>query len=390
MQNTIILTANEIFQLAAIGPCVIIIIYLFFVTKDKYTIFIPVLYFSSILLSFLLPILTIFPEFDIFYLRTAIMFNEYIEPELAFLLILQFILRRPPPVLYWLIMFVPFIGGSSFIYLYIQQEDACFFTIACIPSKDLMSVYSAVMSAVIFLLLVPVLNRRVDKKKRGKEWREQYWLIVILIMYNLLIMGLDLYKLSSDMDVDKYNFIKTMFGVTFIYLVISSIFRVFNKSFKIQAISDVIFSPQDNAIIEKIDYIMENEKPFLELDFNRGILADKLGLTEPHLSRIINSHYKKSFSELMNINRISYAKDCLINGNKSITEISFDSGFKSITSFNRVFKDLVEMPPSLFRENNRIAKDKEENEEKLKEAEIADNKKNQEVDIGINKDIDNE
>jgi len=361
MENTIILTANEIFQLAAIGPCVIIIVYLFFVTKDKNTIFIPVLYFFSILCSFLLPILTIFPEFDLFYLRTAIMFNEYIEPELAFLMILQFILRRPPPKLYWLIMFVPFIGGSSFIYLSIQQEDACFFNIACISSKDLMSVYGAVISAVIFLLLVPVLNRRVDKKKRGKEWREQYWLIVILIMYNLLIMGLELYKLWSDMDLDKYNFIKTMFGVTFIYLVISSIFRVFNKSFKIQAISDVIFSPQDNAIIEKIDYIIENEKPFLELDFNRGMLADKLGLTEPHLSRIINTHYKKSFSELMNINRIDFAKEALIHTSKSVTEISFDSGFKSITSFNRVFKDLEEMPPSAFRESNKLTKEESEN-----------------------------
>lgn len=353
MENTIILTANEIFQLAAIGPCIVIIVYLFFATENKLIIVIPVLYFFSILCSFLLPILSIFPEFDITYVRTAIMFNEYMEPELAFLLILQFILRKPPSIFYWLIMAVPFIGGGSFIYLSVQQEDACFFTIACISSKDLMSVYSAVTSAVIFMLLVPVLNRRAYKKKRGKEWKDQYWLIIILIMYNLLIMGLELFKLSIDMDLDKYNFIRTMFGVTFVYLVISSIFRVFNKTFEIQTISEVIFSPQDNEIIQKINDIIENEKPYLDLDFNRGVLSDKLRLTEQHLSRIINTHYKKSFSELMNSYRVNFAKENIVNTDKSITEISFDSGFKSITSFNRVFKEVVKMTPSTFREKNK-------------------------------------
>ncbi len=56
-----------------------------------------------------------------------------------------------------------------------------------------------------------------------------------------------------------------------------------------------------------------------------------------------------SFSELMNQFRISEARQLLEDTDLPVTAISYDTGFRSITSFNRVFKDATGLAPSKYR-----------------------------------------
>lgn len=56
-----------------------------------------------------------------------------------------------------------------------------------------------------------------------------------------------------------------------------------------------------------------------------------------------------SFKEFVSRLRIERAKSLLINPQKRISEACFESGFNSITSFNRVFHHLVGLTPSEYR-----------------------------------------
>ncbi len=349
MDNAIVLTATEIFQLAAIGPCIVIIFYLALTTNSIKLIFIPLSYFTCLLGTLLLPILSIFPELDIRDVRNTLLFIEHLEPILAFLLVVQFLLQKLPQWKYWLILCVPFVGGGALFQLHITGQTACLLPDACIPPEDLMAIYRAITTATIFLLLVPLLSKRAKTSRRGKDWTHQYWLIIMLTLYNLFIMIVDLLRLAQIIDEDQALFIQTMLSVTFIYLALSSVFRVFNKSLHLQSIKEIMFTSRDKDLVKKIDHIIHDESPYRDLQFNRGALADQLGLSEQHLSRIINTHYKKSFSELMNEHRVNDACELLTHKDTSITEISFDVGFRSITSFNRVFKEAMGISPSKYR-----------------------------------------
>ena len=56
-----------------------------------------------------------------------------------------------------------------------------------------------------------------------------------------------------------------------------------------------------------------------------------------------------SFYDYLNKERIQVAEKLLLNPELSITEVAFRSGFSSISTFNRVFKNSKNCSPTEFR-----------------------------------------
>ncbi|MCP5536361.1 MAG: helix-turn-helix transcriptional regulator [Akkermansiaceae bacterium] len=78
-------------------------------------------------------------------------------------------------------------------------------------------------------------------------------------------------------------------------------------------------------------------------------VADHCGLSRDWLSR----HFKKatghSLPEYIRQHRLDSAAELLTETDRSITEICFESGFQSISQFNRLFHKKFSMSPSAFR-----------------------------------------
>ncbi len=75
-------------------------------------------------------------------------------------------------------------------------------------------------------------------------------------------------------------------------------------------------------------------------DISIGSAAKALGYSESHLSAVIRDQLHIPFKALVNQARFEYASRLLADGTASITEIALESGFQSIRTFNRVFKEL--------------------------------------------------
>lgn len=354
----IVVGVTEVVQLAAIGPCLFVIGYLMLYTRHVPSIFLPVLFFISLTAAFLLPIIHQLPDVPTQHAHTALLFNDHIWPELSFLLILQFILRRPPPLFYWAILALPLIGGGPFLYLAITQEQVCMQQELCIPSQDVVVLYRVIGAAVLFGLLILILRRTPVVGKRELRWRHRYWLIVLLIMFNLCVLLVDLTLVMEKISSDDAQFLKTMLGVVFVYLVPTYIFRIFDYGTEKLSTESESTEKRNNKIVQKVQAFLQEEKLYRDLSLNRATMSDRLGITEQHLSRLINAHFKKSFTELVNGFRVREAKTFLKNTDKSVTSISFDVGFSSINSFNRVFKANVGVSPTQFRREIRKTKAK--------------------------------
>jgi AraC-like DNA-binding protein len=126
-----------------------------------------------------------------------------------------------------------------------------------------------------------------------------------------------------------------------------------NEAENIKAPSNFTLEKGD-AIFKEIKTLFENEKLFVDPDFNLNKLADRLNSNRTYISNIINSKTGDSFVKFINTYRVNEAKKLLIdNNNKILTldAIGKLAGFNSPSTFNRVFKMETGVTPSFYIKN---------------------------------------
>lgn len=351
------LTFVQSLQMVALLPCIIVIFYLVYAAKQKELVVIPVLYFLSLISGILGSLFKAFPNYNDYpNLMGFFLLGEIFIPSLSFLMTFQLILNRVPPFYYWLILSIPVIATAPLIFYTLKYETLCLSIDVCFKSMEVASLNNIVLSAFIFILLIIMIGRRANEIIGSQTLKKQkYWLVISLLIYNVCLLLLDLGLVSGNIDKTKYELAKTIFKIAFIYMVITSIFRVFTDLFDIK-IPNLPFTKSsltkyELSLAEKALNMLENDKIYRSEGFNRAKFSEELGISEHMLSRIINTKFEKSFSDLANEYRVKEAKELLGKTDIAVTTISYDVGFNSIASFNRVFKSLTGKSPSQFREN---------------------------------------
>jgi AraC-like DNA-binding protein len=358
--DSILLTISQALQLVALAPCLFVIAFLLCTARKGGGNILPILYFISLSCSFIIPLLGIFGmsgEDKQFY--GTLLLGESLNASLSFLLIMQFLMGRVPPVPYWMILALPVLGGSPFIYASLYAADVCFDATNCYSTAWVRTLYQIFSVALIFLLLIykiSMANTRIAHD--DAERLHKYWLIISLVGTSLLLSVIDLLMLAERISKSDQLLASTFIRISFIYLVLTSIFRVFYDLFDIQLPqAQIPRQPTlpaktvdiDKTLVERLTQIMEEEHLYREMGLTRKMVADRLGLSEQQTSRIVNAYFRKNFSELVNSYRIREAKERLIQEDVAVTVIAFEVGFNSIASFNRVFKEHAGVSPSDYR-----------------------------------------
>ncbi|WP_342327509.1 AraC family transcriptional regulator [Pedobacter sp. FW305-3-2-15-E-R2A2] len=105
-------------------------------------------------------------------------------------------------------------------------------------------------------------------------------------------------------------------------------------------------------LFHQLKHHMEENKPFLAEDLSLSILAVQLGLTANQLSQVINQKSAVNFFTFINRYRVAVVKERLNDpaySHYSILAIGYDCGFRSKSSFNKIFKEIVGQTPSEYR-----------------------------------------
>lgn len=355
MFSTISLSVSQALQMVALAPCVLVIFYLIFRSQDKKTIIMPVLYFLAILCSILDMLLPAFLNYNALpNLQQFLMAGASLISAFSFLLILQFMLNRTPPLIYFVSIFIPLISSVPLIYGAINNDFLCLGIDTCFASEKILHLNNIIISLFIFMLLVFVMVRRAKTITGDEQLKKyKYWLIISLISYNLLKITVELLFVAGKIYMQNYVFVSTMINIAFVYMVMTSIFRVFTDTFDMKPLRPISLNSEltlyEKSIADKIDILLREKHVYREINLNRAALAKMLLINEHQLSKIINVTFKKKFNDLINEYRINSARKMLQETNIPITQISFDAGFNSIPSFNRVFKRIVGKSPSEYR-----------------------------------------
>lgn len=100
---------------------------------------------------------------------------------------------------------------------------------------------------------------------------------------------------------------------------------------------------------EKFNIVMRYIDANYMYDITLEQLADIAGYSKYHFSRIFKQYNSMSYLQYINARRTKAAEHLLLEPDISITEVAMRSGFKSLTTFNRIFKEIKHCTPSDFK-----------------------------------------
>ncbi len=84
-------------------------------------------------------------------------------------------------------------------------------------------------------------------------------------------------------------------------------------------------------------------------DLSQGAMARMAGISRDYFSRIFKNVTGMNYSKWLNMIRLEKASELLTEEGHTLTEVAMLSGFQSIPSFNRVFREEKGMAPGEYR-----------------------------------------
>ena len=133
------------------------------------------------------------------------------------------------------------------------------------------------------------------------------------------------------------------------FMELMSIFQFLAESDEYE---DLDVRPISSQTILKQQERIHRIHQFVEANFQKTIdtqqIANEVNLSLPAFCRYFKKTSKLTYTDFVNQYRVQYAKKLLIQ-DKNVTETCFESGFESLSYFNRIFKKWTGESPSSFR-----------------------------------------
>ena len=107
---------------------------------------------------------------------------------------------------------------------------------------------------------------------------------------------------------------------------------------------------ETSVLIEEIRLQMEQQRSYRNPGFTIRDLSKSLKVPEYKLRQVINQQMGfRNFNHYLNRYRIEEAEQRLLQEDVKVLTISLDLGYKSLSSFNRIFRQVHGMTPTEFR-----------------------------------------
>ncbi len=104
------------------------------------------------------------------------------------------------------------------------------------------------------------------------------------------------------------------------------------------------------------NFIVRNALNYIEEHYKEKILlsdvAEKIYVSQWHLSKLLNKETGQNFSEILNTVRIRHAEELLKDPSRHISDVSDEVGFLEVAHFSRVFKKINGISANEFRNRN--------------------------------------
>lgn len=107
---------------------------------------------------------------------------------------------------------------------------------------------------------------------------------------------------------------------------------------------------KSDEILNQLNRLMKDEKPFLNQELKMDDLAKRLGISRHVLSQVLNETSANGYNNYIKSYRVEEAKELIsTNEHLSLEGIGYESGFKSKSSFFDAFKKIEDCTPAEYK-----------------------------------------
>lgn len=346
---------SEILSLIGLTQCVYVLVYMLFRAGDARRAALPFVYFSVLGGAFFLDFAHRFISESVLHYDDLRWAAWVMGAPLSVLLIIQIaqITRIPRWFNFSILLLVP--AAYAAAYFTTVRIGQCTQLSDCTFFRDALSIAGLIAGALSVLAIW--LNRgMMEGLTAEKSGKDRYWLILMLVFVNLAFLSVMLMELTSVIAFEDVRVIHTCMGLALVYLSGTSLFRIYPQAVTMVEPRGREMNADEAGLARRIEALMNVEKVYHEPGYNRADLARELKIPESVVSRIINLHFGKSLPQLLNERRVEDAKRMLAETDAPIKIVATESGFNSLASFNRIFRDATGKTPSLYRDDSALSK----------------------------------
>lgn len=148
----------------------------------------------------------------------------------------------------------------------------------------------------------------------------------------------DIKKELRNLTSDSEHFLRAI-----LYILLIKINRTYSHTFKIK---EQFF---ENNLTLRFRKLLEKE---IRNHSDVSFYAQSLQVSKSHLNKTLKENLGMSTSKIIKERLIAEAKRALLYSELSISEIAYQLNFSEPSNFNRLFKEIVGVPPKLYRIKN--------------------------------------
>ncbi len=244
-----------------------------------------------------------------------------------------------------------------------------------VTTKQELAILQVLVFVHILVYLIPAFQESINYSRIALQTRSkleddkmkliQYTIIVIGLIFLVALVQSRFY--SSGFNV-TYHLLMILNSMIIIFGMFGMIYKGMDKPYVFTSLSSEekvlvrqhkeytssgLTIDQANKYLEMLAFFMLEVKPYKEESLTINQLAKATNIPPRSLSQIINQNLNKNFYDYINSFRIQEAQLLLSTSDRRISEIMYEVGFSSRSSFNTAFKKHTNLTPSQFRKKYR-------------------------------------
>ncbi|MAD96303.1 MAG: hypothetical protein CMB99_03155 [Flavobacteriaceae bacterium] len=112
---------------------------------------------------------------------------------------------------------------------------------------------------------------------------------------------------------------------------------------------EIVKADKNQKEVAKLKNLLATEEYYLDDELSLGSLAEYMQMKPAELTALIKSTEYENFYDLINSYRVEAIKKQLKETNEQVIQLAYQNGFRSKSTFNKIFKEKTGMTPKEYR-----------------------------------------
>ena len=178
---------------------------------------------------------------------------------------------------------------------------------------------------------------------------QNLWIALFIIPLTIFFIN-DLYRFTEHLTLGYLTvFTFVLLSIVFNFFLLEQVYKpvsFFQKN-TVPDLSDSKNEQQDQFV--KLKTLLEEKQYYLDDELSLSQLATYMDLKSSEVTEIIKSSPYENFYDLINSYRVEAVKKELLESKEQIIQLAYQNGFRSKSTFNKIFKEKTGMTPKAYR-----------------------------------------